>query len=224
MQPIWLDIETKFPNPELADASGLLAMGGKVNVTRLLSAYKNGIFPWPVPYYPVFWFSPDPRFVLYPDKYKTTKSLRQIINRKIFTVKFDTCFEEVIKNCATVERKGEQGTWITDEIIKGYIKFHKSGYAHSVEVFYDGELVGGLYGVSLSGVFVGESMFYKMSNASKVALYYLVEKVKSMNFDFIDAQVETPHFKEFGAENIPRSEYLKLLKKSRRKPTVKGKW
>ena len=213
-----------FPNPDKADPDGLLAIGGDLSVSTLISAYSRGIFPWYSQEMPILWWCPDPRLVLFPGKLKVSKSLKQIIRQKKYRVKTDTCFEKVIEYCASARRKGQEGTWITDEMKQAYIRLHNEGYAHSFESYYNNELAGGLYGVSLGRTFFGESMFYRMTDASKVALYYLVERLKEWKFHFIDAQQSTPHLKMMGAEEITRKEYLRILKISLGQPTIKGKW
>lgn len=213
-----------FPDPKLADAHGLLAIGGDLSAERLLLAYENGIFPWYSEDQPILWFSPDPRLVLFPAKIIVSRSLKKTINKKVFDIRFDSNFEEVIVECSKIERKDQDGTWITNDMIDAYIDLHNQGYAHSVEAYFEGSLVGGLYGVSLGGAFFGESMFHTMTDASKVALYYLVEKVKDWDFDFIDSQVVTEHMKNLGAEEIPRTKYLELLKNTLKKKTIIGMW
>lgn len=216
--------ELIFPNPEISLQDGLLAVGGDLSVERLLLAYKNGIFPWYDDQSPILWWSPNPRMVLFPKKLKVSKSLWQVIRQKKFEVKVDENFASVIKNCAAMPRADQPGTWITDEMMQAYIDLHQNGFAHSFETYFDGELVGGLYGVSLGRVFFGESMFHKMSDASKVALYYLTEKVKSWKFLIIDAQQDTPHMRRMGAKTIPRKDFLELLDESSQYRTYKGKW
>lgn len=213
-----------FPDARLADAHGLLAIGGDLTIERLILAYRNGIFPWYSEDDPILWFSPDPRLILFPEKLKVSKSLRKIIRKRVFSVLFDKAFEKVIMNCAEIERKNQDSTWITSDMIEAYIKLHQMGYAHSVETYYEDKLVGGLYGVSLGGAFFGESMFHRMTDASKVALFYLVEKLKAWNFDFIDSQVTTEHIKSIGAEDISRDKYLQLLKLTLIKKTQSGSW
>lgn len=213
-----------FPNPENSDSSGLIAVGGDLSIERLLLAYRKGIFPWYSEGDPILWFSPDPRLIFYPSQFTPSKSLQKVIKTSKFDVKFDQSFETIIKNCAEVNRIGQTGTWITEGMIDSYIKLHEEGYAHSVETYFESELVGGLYGVSLGGAFFGESMFHKVSNASKVAFYYLMKKCKKWNFDFIDSQVSTDHMKAMGAKEISRTEFLKILSKTLDKETKKGKW
>ena len=216
--------ELIFPNPELANDIGLLAVGGDLSIKRLLLAYSNGIFPWYSEDDPIMWWSPDPRMVLFPEKLKISKSLSQTLKNKNYEVRFDSNFEEVIENCSKTMRKGQDGTWITEEMKNAYIQLHESGYAHSVETYINGKLAGGLYGISLGRAFFGESMFYKESGASKIAFCFLVERVKEWDFYFIDTQVETQHLKSLGAINISRKEFLPLLNKTLNYPTIKGKW
>jgi len=222
--PIYrLTDELIFPNPELAK-EGLLAIGGDLSPERLLLAYSNGIFPWPYGEgYELTWFSPEDRLVLYPENLHISKRLRRTLQGK-FTVTMDTQFSKVIRHCAEVSRKHESGTWITQEMQKAYTHLHELGLAHSVETWLNDELVGGIYGISLGGAFFGESMFHLVSDASKVALVHLIEKIKSMNFDFLDAQVHTDHLVSLGAEEIPRAQYLSELYESLRKPTQRGIW
>jgi leucyl/phenylalanyl-tRNA---protein transferase len=209
--------EIVFPHPSLAEKDGLLAIGGDLSPERILTAYVNGIFPWYSKKDPILWWSPDPRCVLFPDQYKPSKSLLSLIRKKIFEIRFDNDFDSVIGNCATVKRYKEKGTWITPEMKKAYQLLHKLGYAHSVEAYKDGKLVGGIYGVAIGKVFFGESMFYHVSNASKVAFFYLVMRMKENGFDLIDCQITTQHMLNMGAEEISREEFLNILDKSTRK-------
>jgi len=219
-----LDDSNKFPHPVHAESSGLLAVGGDLSAERLITAYKSGIFPWYSEGGPILWFSPDPRLVLFLDGLSVSRKLQKIIRQGEFEVRFDTSFYQVVKSCAGVNRKGQDGTWITDDMIEAYGELHKRGYAHSVETYRDGTLVGGLYGVSFGGAFFGESMFYDMSNASKVALYYLVQRLKRWDFDFIDSQVPNDHMKSMGGREIDRGSFLNMLDKSLEKETKKGSW
>ena len=200
-----------FPPVSKASREGVVAFGGDLSVERLLVAYKSGIFPWYNEGEPIIWYSPDPRMVLFFDKLKVSKSMRQILRKKVFKVTFNTCFEEVISNCKTISRKDQGGTWITSEMQEAYIKLHDIGMAKSVEVWQDDKLVGGLYGVDLQTVFSGESMFSKVSNASKVAFIFLVEKLKKEKYALLDCQLYNNHLASLGAEEIPRSEFLKFL-------------
>lgn len=219
-----LDDSLVFPNPSHAEETGLLAVGGDLRVERLLLAYKNGIFPWYSEGDPIMWFSPDPRLIIFLDNLYVSTKLKKIIKSKVFEVRFDTSFQDVISKCSKSDRRGQDGTWITDDMIEAYIKLHNEGYAHSVETFYEGKLVGGLYGVSLGGVFFGESMFIEMSNASKIALYYLVEKLREWNFDFIDSQVPNDHMKSLGGKEVERAMFIDLLERSMMKQTKPGNW
>lgn len=219
-----LDKSLEFPEPSHAGASGLVAVGGDLCTQRLILAYSKGIFPWFTEDQPILWFSPDPRMILYPEKFKPGRSLLKLIRKNIFEVRFDHDFEAVISNCAVIGRKGQESTWITPDMIDAYTELHKKGLAHSVETYHNGVLVGGLYGVSLGGAFFGESMFFKMSNASKVALYYLVRKCVKLQFDFIDSQVPTVHMKNMGAQDISRERFLDLLNKTMNRDSVKGSW
>lgn len=219
-----LDEECNFPDPSLANKDGLLAIGGDLSVGTLLKAYSKGIFPWFSEESPILWWSPDPRLALFPEKLKISKSLRQVIKSGRFSVSYDTRFEEVITHCAMVPRKGQNGTWITGEIIEGYLEFHRAGYAHSVEVFSNGRLAGGLYGVALGRVFFGESMFHLERDASKVALVYLVGKLLAGGFRVIDAQQKTRHLMSLGAELISRDRFLEILGSSAGDKLSPGKW
>ncbi len=213
--PVYLlDEEIRFPDPALANKEGLLAIGGDLSPERLIEAYSNGIFPWYSEESPILWWSPDPRPVLFPDNLKVSKSLRQVLNSNKFTITFDRHFEQVMINCAVIERPDHGGTWITDEMIGAYTKLHKMGFAHSVETYRKDKLVGGLYGVSIGKVFFGESMFHKMNDASKVALYYLIEKLKELDFKIIDIQQKTGHLTSLGASMISREDFLTILKEN----------
>ena len=214
----------EFPDLDEADESGLLAIGGDLSIERLKLAYSKGIFPWYEDGMPILWWSPDPRMVLFPEKMIISHSLRQSIKKQQFTITIDHAFEKVIRNCAKTPRKGEDGTWITTEMQNAYIRLHEAGYAHSAEAWLEGELVGGLYGVALGKAFFGESMFHHVTNASKVALFELVEKLSSWNFEIIDAQVYTNHLESLGGEMIPRGEYIHILEKALLKEDVIGSW
>lgn len=208
----------------MADKDGFIAAGGDLSVESLISAYSSGIFPWYSEGSPILWWSPDPRLVLYPDKLKLSSSLKHTIRRRRFTVLFDNDFTAVINNCASIKRKSQEGTWITGDMQQAYIRLHHQGYAHSVETYFEGKLAGGLYGVSLGKAFFGESMFHRVSDASKIALYYLVEQIKQWDFHFIDAQQSTNHLRRLGAEEIPRKEFLLQLRRALEYPTRRGKW
>lgn len=202
--------ELIFPNPELSEEDGLLAIGGDLSLERLLLAYQNGIFPWFNEDDPILWYSPAERFVLYPKAIKISKSMRKVLNDRKFKVSHNTAFSEVIKNCAATKRVGQNGTWISQQMQEAYINLHHAGYAHSVEVWENDELVGGLYGVLMNGVFCGESMFAKKSNASKTALIWLCQNAL---IKLIDCQVYTEHLESMGAVMIDRAAFLEELRK-----------
>ena len=201
-----------FPEVHLANEDGLLAIGGDLSPERLLLAYKSGIFPWYNKGEPIIWYSPNPRMVLFPNKLKISKSMKQLIRRNEFQITFNKNFEEVISNCKSIEREGQQSTWITEEMQEAYLKLHKKGIAKSVEVWKNKELVGGLYGVDLGTVFCGESMFSKISNASKLAFIYMVQKLENEKYQLIDCQVYNNHLASLGAEEISRTKFLTYLK------------
>jgi len=213
-----------FPDPNHAEKDGLIAFGGDLNPQRVLSAYSQGIFPWYSPGEPILWWSPDPRFILFPNKFHIPKSLSKTIRKTDFTITMDQAFVTVIHECADIRNKNGCGTWITSKMIQAYSKLYEMGFAHSVETWMDGELVGGLYGISLGRMFAGESMFFRKSNASKIALVALVTFVRSYQFDFIDCQMHTSHLKNFGAENIPRNDFLRLLSNSLKHDHLQGRW
>ena len=219
-----LSDEPVFPPTDLAEDSGLLAVGGDLSESRLLLAYSSGIFPWYSGSNPILWWSPDPRLVLFPGETKISRSLRQLIKKNIFKIKMDTAFESVIRSCADVHRENEGETWITDEMIDAYIRLHNAGYAHSVESWFEGKLVGGLYGVALGSAFFGESMIAIKSNASKVAFTTLVQQLIKWDFRLIDCQLRTKHLLSLGAREIPRSEFLKILKSCLTVTDKRGKW
>jgi len=216
--------EIGFPHPNEAREDGLLAVGGDLSSKRLLTAYSLGIFPWFDEHSDILWWSPNPRLILFPENFKLQKSLSRTIKKEKYQVFFDTNFPAVIENCSQIPRKDEEGTWLTKEMKKAYIDLFEQGYAHSLEVYENNELIGGLYGIALGKVFFGESMFFKKSNASKVALYYLCQELKIWGFHFIDAQVETNHLLKLGAEKIERNVFLKRLEAALIHPTCKGKW
>lgn len=214
----------EFPDPDEADESGLLAIGGDLSIDRLKLAYSKGIFPWYEDGMPILWWSPDPRMVLFPEKMIISHSLKQSLKRNQFAFSIDKAFEKVIVNCSHTPRKGEEGTWITREMKNAYIRLHEAGYAHSAETWLDGKLVGGLYGVSLGKVFFGESMFHHVTNASKVALYHLVEKLHNWGFQIIDAQIYTNHLESLGGELIQRGQYLRILEEAKQIEDIIGTW
>lgn len=203
-----LDDELIFPNPSLAEEDGLLAIGGDLSSERLILAYKNGIFPWFNEETPILWYSPHERFVLFPEEVKISKSMRQVINSQKFKITFDTAFKEVIRACAEMKREGQDGTWITQDMQQAYIQLHELGFAHSIEVWQNKELVGGLYGVLVNRVFCGESMFSKQSNTSKLALIWLCQNA---NIKLIDCQIYSEHLEKLGAKLISRAEFMDYL-------------
>lgn len=219
-----LNSEIVFPNPLLSEDDGLLAVGGDLLPERLLEAYRNGIFPWYAEGEPLMWWSLNPRMVLFPDSFNCSKSLWRCVKSGKYEVRIDTAFREVMLQCATIKRTGQDGTWITDEMIDAYTTLHEMGYAHSFEAYYNGELVGGLYGVSLGAAFFGESMFAKMTDASKVCLVALVDFADVNNFLYIDAQQETSHLISLGAQSISKEDFLSILFISNQRKTLKGKW
>lgn len=200
--------ELVFPHPSLAEEDGLLALGGDLSRKRLILAYQNGIFPWFNEGDPICWFAPHERCVIFPDKVTVSKSMAKVIRDGLFSVTRDQAFEQVIVNCAQVPRIGQDGTWITDKMQRAYIDLHQSGWAHSVEVWFEEQLVGGLYGLEINGVFCGESMFSRMSNASKTALIWLCQ---SNRYRLIDCQVPNDHLMSLGAEMITREDYTAML-------------
>lgn len=207
-----LDRELIFPPVDLAEPDGLLAMGGDLSPQRLLLAYQKGIFPW-YEGEPILWWCPDPRFVLFPSSLKISKSMKTVLKKNEFEFRTDTAFHQVIAECKTAYRPGQDGTWITDEVEKAYIKMFELGYAHSAEAWKDGELAGGLYGILTGRVFFGESMFSKKSNASKFAFISYTQELMKSGIQLIDCQVYTEHLESLGANMIPRKEFILLLKK-----------
>jgi len=214
----------EFPPPRFADADGLLAIGGDLSQERLLLAYRLGIFPWFLEGEPYLWWSPDPRLVLYPEELIISKSLQKTIRKNNFQVTFDTAFDRVIRSCAHTRLQNNEDTWIVPEMIDAYCGLHRSGYAHSVEAWYDDTLAGGLYGIGLGRCFFGESMFSHKSNASKVAFVHLIERLKNQSYALIDCQVSTAHLKRFGAREIPRELFLQQIEQAVKWPTDKGQW
>jgi len=200
-----------FPPVSEADEEGILAFGGDLNPERLKLAYQSGIFPWFNEGEPILWWSPDPRMVLFPDELVVSKSMRNVLNRKQFKVTFNQNFADVISNCQNIKREGQNGTWISNEMIDAYCKLHAQGIAKSVEVWQDEVLVGGLYGIDLGHVFCGESMFSKVSNASKVAFISLVNYLKEGNYKLLDCQVYNSHLESLGCREIDREEFMFIL-------------
>jgi leucyl/phenylalanyl-tRNA--protein transferase len=212
-----------FPPAELASPSGILAVGGDLSPERLILAYQKGIFPWYSEGEPIIWWSPDPRFVLFPAELYVSRSMRQVIRKDTFTITYDRRFRDVVDNCRQ-SRKDRSGSWITDDMLEAYCRLHDLGFAHSVEAWAGGVLAGGLYGVSLGSCFFGESMFTRMSNASKAALITLVSVIRGLGFAVVDCQVYTDHLLSLGARMIPRTEYLDLLATNTALPTMQGNW
>jgi leucyl/phenylalanyl-tRNA--protein transferase len=208
----WLNGSAPFPAVETAlrEPNGLLAAGGDLSPARLLDAYHHGIFPWFSPGDPILWWSPDPRMVLVPAEFKLSRSLARVIRNGGFEVRMDTAFETAMRACAA-PRAGQNGTWIQEDMIAAYRALHELGYAHSVETWRDGELVGGLYGVAIGRMFYGESMFSREANASKVALAHLARQLERRDFGLIDCQMNTPHLASLGAREIPRAEFVERL-------------
>jgi leucyl/phenylalanyl-tRNA---protein transferase len=202
------DTDIYFPEPAFAEPDGLLAIGGDLSTERLLLAYHSGIFPWYSDDEPICWYSPPERCIIFPEKISISKSMQQIVNRKTFIITTNTVFEEVIQHCAETNRRDQDGTWITNDMQKAYINLHNLGIAKSVEVWQNNNLVGGLYGLEINNIFCGESMFSKVSNASKAALIWLC---KENNYTLIDCQVRTEHLMSMGAEMICRLDYFDLL-------------
>lgn len=213
-----------FPPAREACEEGLVAHGGDLNPNRILKAYREGIFPWYSDDDPILWWSPNPRLLLIPQEFKKSKSFRRVLRNKGFEVAFDKNFEAVITYCATLPREGQEGTWLTSEMKNAYIELHQMGFAHSIETYYEGELVGGLYGLALGRGFFGESMFSLMSEASKVSLAALSDICVKKSYDFIDCQVETPHLLKWGAKLIERNDFLDRLEKTLEKETDFGSW
>lgn len=207
-----LNKELAFPPVHLAEPDGLLAIGGDLSPERLLLAYKNGIFPWYEDEH-ILWWCPDPRFVLYPGELKVTRNITSLISKNEFSFTINKAFAQVIHHCKKIKRPGQQGTWITDEVEKAYCKMHELGFAHSAEVWKEDELVGGLYGMKLGKVFFGESMFSKISNASRYAFVKYAEQLKAEGIELIDCQVYTEYLESFGARMIPRPDFIECLKK-----------
>jgi len=219
-----LDHRLLFPRPELADPNGLLAVGGDLRPERLVLAYAMGIFPWYSEDTPILWHSPDPRMVLRAGDLVVGRSLAKTLRRGAYEVRLDTAFRAVMESCARVPRHDQDGTWIMPEMIDAYEELHRRGLAHSAEAWMDGELAGGLYGVSLGGAFFGESMFAKEPDASKVAFVTLVRAMAGWGIDLVDCQVRTAHLARFGAVDWPRPRFLAALEKALEKPTRYGPW
>lgn len=205
-----LDKELYFPPVHLTEPDGLLAVGGDLSMDRLLLAYRNGIFPWYEGKY-ILWWCPDPRFVLFPKDLKVSKSMKQLLKKNAFEFTINRAFSEVIANCKTITREGQSGTWITEDVRNAYTRLHEAGFAHSAEAWLNGELVGGLYGVRIGKIFFGESMFSKVSNASKYAFISYTQQLVKEQVQLIDCQVYTAHLESLGARMINREDFLALL-------------
>jgi leucyl/phenylalanyl-tRNA---protein transferase len=221
----WLDTHQPFPpvHRALREPNGLLAAGGELSVERLLEAYRRGIFPWYSDGQPVLWWSPDPRMILVPAEIAISRSLRKRVRRRDCEIRTDTRFGEVMRACAE-PREGQAGTWITDEMVAAYAALHREGYAHSVETWVGGELVGGLYGVSIGRMFFGESMFARASDASKIALAHLARQTERWHFGLIDCQMSTPHLESLGAREVARKDFMRALSELVNYPTRLGRW
>ena len=206
-----LSNELYFPPVTEADEEGILAIGGDLSTQRLLLAYRNGIFPWYTDDEPIIWWCPNPRFVLFPDEIKISKSMRAVIKKQTYSFTINNCFNNVIKNCKTINREGQSGTWISEEVIDAYTNLHNLGYALSAETWKNNKLVGGLYGVKMGNIFFGESMFSLSPNASKVAFIQLVQHLKNEGVKLIDCQVYTNHLESLGAKMIDRNDFMRLL-------------
>ena len=217
--------DLRFPPVDRASPEGLLAVGGDLRPERLLEAYRHGIFPWYNEGDPILWWSPDPRAVLFPEKLHVPRSLKKRLRSNVFTVTLDTSFQQVMEQCAGPRLQyPEGGTWITDDMLDAYTRLHKLGYAHSVESWQEGRLVGGLYGVAIGGAFFAESMFTRVDDASKVALVRLVRQLQAWNFRLIDCQQSSPHVMRFGAEEIPRLDFINRLIEALKIPDRRGRW
>ena len=226
-QPVipWLHANDAFPSIDkaLGDPNGLIAAGGDLSTERLLDAYRHGIFPWYSESQPILWWSPDPRMVLFVDEFKVSRSLRKAVSRGNFDISVDSAFRLVIEACAA-PRDGHGGTWITLAMIEAYTRLHRFGYAHSVEAWVDGQLAGGLYGVAIGRMFFGESMFARVNDASKVALFHLVKILKQRDMPLIDCQQQTPHLASLGARLIPRRAFAEALARLVNSPQQAGAW
>lgn len=219
-----LSAELTFPNPQLAEPDGLLAIGGDLSSMRLLLAYNQGIFPWYNPGEPILWWSPDPRMILVPKELHIPRSLRPLLNANHFNLTLDRDFAAVIRNCRSAPRPGQSGTWITPEMQTAYVALNGKGYAHSLEIWEDEELVGGLYGIAVGAVFCGESMFASTDNASKYGFVKLVQWLGTRGYHFIDCQLYTAHLARFGAGEISRESFLERLERAVKEPTDSGSW
>ena len=220
----WLRANAPFPPVARAlnEPNGLLAAGGELSLRRLLDAYHHGIFPWYSEGQPILWWSPDPRMVVFPAEFAPRRSLAKVLRNRAYEIRCDTAFERVMRACAGTPREGQDGTWITDEIVAGYCALHAAGHAHSIETWMDGELVGGLYGVSIGRAFYGESMFSHRTDASKIAFAHLVDFLHENACGIIDCQMNTGHLASLGAREIPRAAFIALLERLTREPAITG--
>ncbi|MFT6818567.1 MAG: leucyl/phenylalanyl-tRNA--protein transferase [Myxococcota bacterium] len=216
--------EHVFPPPHMADPSGIIAVGGDLHPDRVLLAYTSGIFPWYSDGQPLLWWSPDPRMVLRPAELKVQRSLKKRITRGDYRITFDTAFSDVLDECAETPRPDQDGTWLTKPLRAAFVDLHRRGIAHSVEAWHENTLVGGLYGLAIGGVFCGESMFARRSDASKVAFVHLVRQLQRWNFSLVDCQVHTPHLERFGAYETPRDVFLDEFHRLAAMPGRPGPW
>lgn len=226
MSPVFLPPggDVVFPSLRFASPEGLLAVGGDLSPERLLAAYRSGIFPWYDKTTPILWWNLPERFILFPDSFHIPRSLRRILHAETFTITLDTAFEEVITGCAETARKGQKGTWITRDMITAYCNLHAAGYAHSAEAWQDGRLAGGLYGLALGGVFFGESMFFRVPEASKCALVWLFSYLAFRGFRLVDCQQPTKNLARFGGVSVPRRIFMQLLKQGLHHDVSKTPW
>jgi leucyl/phenylalanyl-tRNA--protein transferase len=222
----WIEPADEFPLLESAPLQygGLICAGGDLSPERLLAAYRRGIFPWYSPGEPILWWSPDPRMVLYPEEFRMTRSLRQTVRKGRFEVRFDSDFPAVIRACAEMPRKGQNGTWITEEMREAYTRLFSLGFAHSIEACIEGELVGGLYGIAIGKVFYGESMFSHVPDASKIAMVHLIRFLAARGFGLIDCQMKTQHLARLGAREIPRARFIESVCALTTLPPLKEIW
>lgn len=222
----WLNADAPFPTVEsaLREPNGLLAAGGDLSAERLLTAYRAGIFPWYNEGQPILWWSPDPRMVMFPHELRISRSLARRLRKSDYEIRFDSVFREVMLACAATPRPGQDGTWITANIISAYCKLHDLGFAHSVETWIDGQLVGGIYGVAIGHMFYGESMFHRATDASKIALVHLVQHLQNNGYGMMDCQMKTSHLATLGARELPRSEFSLTLMKLVNYSLTPGKW
>ncbi len=218
------DQNFEFPPVDHANPDGIVASGGNLSPGMLISAYKQGIFPWYNEGEEILWWSPDPRFVIFPEEVIVSRSMADILKKQVFQFTVDKDFPRVIKSCGSVPRKGQKGTWITPDMVKAYIKLHDLGFAHSVEAWKNEKLAGGIYGISLGKCFFGESMFSFQSNASKAALITLCNMLEHADFSILDCQVYTEHLDSMGAEMIPRKDFIAMVNKGLEKKTIRGNW